>query len=115
MSRKNFIWGAASASYQVEGHPHDDGRGPSKWDVYTNQYRVTEAVVGVQHTGNVAINAYNREQYLKDIALMKKAGLDAYRFSLSWSRILPQGTGLVNKAGLDHYRRFIDDLLAAGI
>jgi beta-glucosidase len=115
MSRKDFIWGAASASYQVEGHPKDDGRGLSKWDVYTNQYRVTEAVVGVQQTGNVAINAYDREQYLKDIAVMKEAGLDAYRFSLSWSRILPQGTGVVNKAGLDHYRRFVDDLLAAGI
>jgi beta-glucosidase len=115
MSRADFIWGAASAAYQVEGHPGDDGRGLSKWDVYTNRYRVTDAVVGVQHTGDVAINAYDRAQYLQDIELMREAGLDAYRFSISWPRILPEGTGTVNKAGIDHYRRFVDDLLAAGI
>lgn len=115
MSRANFIWGAASAAYQVEGHTGDDGRGPSKWDVYTNRYRVTERVVGVQQTGNIAINAYDRAQYLSDIALMQEAGLDAYRFSISWPRVLPAGAGAVNRAGIDHYRRFVDDLLAAGI
>ena len=115
MSGADFIWGAASAAYQVEGHAGEGGRGLSKWDVYTNRYHVTEAVVGVQQTGDVAINAYDRAQYMQDIALMREAGLDAYRFSISWSRILPAGTGPVNQAGVDHYRRFVDDLLAAGI
>ncbi len=87
----------------------------SKWDVYTNDERITEKVVGVQHTGNVAINTYDRAQYLKDIALMRDLGLNAYRFSLSWPRILPEGTGAVNPVGLDYYHRFVDDLLAAGI
>ena len=66
-------------------------QGPVQWDVYTNRYRITEAVIGKQQTGNVAINAYDREQYLADIALMREVGLDAYRFSLSWPRILPEG------------------------
>jgi beta-glucosidase len=110
-----FLWGAASAAFQVEGAWQADGKGLSKWDVYTNDYRITEAVIGKQETANVAINAYDRRQYLKDIALMREAGLDAYRFSLSWPRILPEGAGKVNQAGLDHYRRFVDDLLANGI
>ncbi|MCB1490121.1 MAG: family 1 glycosylhydrolase, partial [Bauldia sp.] len=115
MSAEEFLWGAASAAYQVEGGWQEGGRGLSKWDVYTNDERVTEKVVGVQHTGNVAINAYDRDQYLKDIALMRALGLNAYRFSLSWPRILPEGTGAVNPAGIDYYSRFVDDLLAAGI
>jgi beta-glucosidase len=92
-----------------------DGRGPSKWDVYTHDYRITEAVVGTQYDADVAINAYDRRQYLADIALMREAGLDAYRFSVSWPRILPAGAGALNQAGLDHYSRFVDDLLAAGV
>lgn len=110
-----FLWGAASASYQVEGSPTADGRGRSKWDVYTHDYRVTEAVVGANQTGDVAINAYDRTQYLDDIALMRDLGLNAYRFSVAWPRVLPDGTGRVNRAGLDWYRRFVDDLLAAAI
>jgi beta-glucosidase len=110
-----FIWGAASSAFQVEGHPGADGRGRSKWDVYTHDYRITEAVVGVQHDADVAINAYDRAQSLADIALMREAGLDAYRFSISWPRIFPDGVGAVNAAGIDHYSRFVDDLLAAGI
>jgi beta-glucosidase len=110
-----FLWGAASAAFQVEGAWQADGKGLSKWDVYTNRDRITEAVVGKQHTANVAINAYDRRQYLGDIALMRDLGIDAYRFSLSWPRILPAGTGAVNRAGLDHYRLFIDDLRDAGI
>lgn len=115
MTGKPFLWGAASSAFQVEGHPRADGRGPSKWDVYTHQWRITEAVVGVQHDADIAINAYDRGQSLADIALMRDAGLDAYRFSISWPRIFPEGTGTLNRRGIDHYSRFVDDLLAAGI
>ena len=110
-----FIWGVASASYQVEGAYQADGKGPSNWDVYTNKYHVTEGMTGVNQTGNVAINAYDRTQYLQDIALMKKLGVNTYRFSIAWARILPQGTGRVNEKGIAHYIRFIDDLLENGI
>jgi beta-glucosidase len=112
---KPFLWGAASAAYQVEGAWQADGKGLSNWDVYTNLYRVTEPGTGRHQTGNVAINAYDREQYLADIQLMRELGLGGYRFSLAWSRILPEGTGRVNAAGLDHYSRFVDDLLEAGL
>ncbi len=115
VTKNGFLWGAASAAYQVEGAWQAEGKGLSKWDVYTNELRITEAIVGHQDTGNTAINAYDRTQYLGDIALMREAGLGAYRFSLSWPRILPQGAGAVNEAGLDHYRRFVDDLREAGI
>ena len=115
MAKGEFFWGAASSAFQVEGHVAADGRGRSKWDVYTHDYRITEAVVGKQYDADLAINAYDRAQSLADVALMREAGLDAYRFSLSWSRILPAGAGAVNQAGLDHYSRFVDDLLAAGI
>ena len=115
MNEPRFLWGAASSAFQVEGHPRADGRGPSKWDVYTHQWRITEAVVGVQHDADVAINAYDRGQALADIALMREAGLDAYRFSISWPRIFPDGIGALNRRGIDHYSRFVDDLLAAGI
>ena len=111
----DFLWGAASAAYQVEGGWREGGRGLSKWDVFTNEERITEAVVGVQHTGNVAINAYDRTQSLKDIALMRDLGLNAYRFSMSWPRVLPEGTGAVNATGLAYYDRLVDDLLVAGI
>ncbi len=115
MAAGQFFWGAASSAFQVEGHVQDDGRGPSKWDVYTHDYRITEAVVGKQYDADVAINAYDRAQSLADIALMRQAGLDVYRFSLSWPRVLPDGTGATNQPGIDHYSRFVDDLLAAGI
>jgi len=114
-SKEEFLWGAASAAYQVEGAWDADGKGLSKWDVYTNRYHGTEAVIGKQETGNVAINAYSRDQYLKDIAMMREAGLNAYRFSLSWPRILPEGVGRVNQPGLDYYNRLVDDLIASDI
>lgn len=110
-----FIWGVASASYQVEGAYQADGKGLSNWDVYTNTYHVTEGFTGNSQTGNVAINAYDRTQYLKDITLMKALGVTSYRFSISWARILPGGTGAVNEKGIQHYNQFIDDLLASGI
>jgi len=89
----NFLWGTASAAYQVEGGWQADGKGLSNWDVYTNRDHITEAVIGKQETGNVAVNTYDRTQYLGDIALMGKLGVNAYRFSISWARVLPEGTG----------------------
>jgi beta-glucosidase len=110
-----FLWGVSTSAYQVEGAYQLDGKGPSNWDVYTNEFQVTKAVIGRNETGNIADNLYDRQQYLQDIALMKRLGVNAYRFSIAWSRILPDGTGEVNPAGLAHYRQFIDDLLANGI
>jgi len=115
MAPGTFFWGSASSAFQIEGHLPDDGRGPSKWDVYTHRDRITEAVVGAQYDADTAIDAYDRDRYLADIALMRDAGFDAYRFSISWPRILPRGEGASNQAGIDHYSRFVDDLLAAGI
>jgi beta-glucosidase len=110
-----FLWGAASAAYQVEGGWQADGKGPSKWDVYTNRDRITVPTTGKQETGNLAINQYDRGQYLKDIALMRDLGINAYRFSVSWPRVLPDGVGRVNQAGIGYYSRLVDDLIAAGI
>jgi beta-glucosidase len=109
--REGFLWGAASSAYQVEGGYDADGRGLSKWDVYTNRDRITVPFIGRQETGNVAINQYDRTQYLKDIALMRELGLNAYRFSVSWPRVLADGIGEVNQAGLAYYGRLVDDLL----
>ena len=86
-----FLWGAASAAYQVEGGWDKDGRGLSKWDIYTNEWHITVPQIGKNQTGNVAINAYDRDQYLNDIALLKELGVNAYRFSISWPRVLPAG------------------------
>ncbi len=110
-----FLWGAASAAYQVEGGWDKDGRGLSKWDVYTNDWQITLPTTGKVETGNVAINAYDHDQSLTDIALLKQLGVNAYRFSVSWPRVLPAGIGAVNRPGLDYYSRLVDDLLAAGI
>ena len=110
-----FLWGAASAAYQVEGGWDTDGRGLSKWDVYSNQWRITEPQIGKVHTGNVAINAYDRDQLAEDIALLKQLGVNAYRFSISWPRVLPEGTGRVSQPGIDYYSHLVDALIAAGI
>jgi beta-glucosidase len=114
-AQSKFMWGVASASYQVEGAYLKDGKSLSNWDVYTNKYHITKPFVGVDHNGNIALNTYDRKQYLQDIALMKKLGVNCYRFSLSWSRLLPNGTGLVNQKGVQHYHQFIDDLIANNI
>jgi beta-glucosidase len=113
--KQPFLWGVATCAYQVEGAYQTDGKGESKWDFLTNTVRITEKVIGQNHTGNVSINMYDRTQYLKDIALMKELGLNSYRMSLDWSRIIPDGTGAVNEVALKHYDVLIDDLLAAGI
>ncbi|MCU7549717.1 family 1 glycosylhydrolase [Chitinophagaceae bacterium LB-8] len=111
----NFLWGVATAAYQVEGAYQADGKGESKWDFLTNKVGVTQFVIGEKQTGNVAANMYDRTQYLKDIQLLKQLGVNAYRFSLDWSRIIPDGTGAVNEKALAHYDRLIDDVIAAGL
>lgn len=103
--KPNFTWGAATAAYQIEGAHDADGKGPSVWD----QMAHTPGKVYQGHTGDVACDHYHR--YLDDVALMADLGLKGYRFSLSWSRILPSGTGQVNQAGLDFYSRLVDALL----
>ncbi len=105
----DFLWGAATASYQIEGAYNEGGRGESIWDRFCS---VPGNVLN-GHTGNIACDHYHR--YKEDVALMKEMGLKAYRFSISWSRILPKGTGKVNKAGLEFYSKVIDELLKAQI
>ncbi len=113
--KQHFLWGVATAAYQVEGAYQTDGKGESKWDFLTNKVGITQFTIGEKQTGNVSINMYDRTQYLKDIALMKELGINSYRMSLDWSRIIPDGTGAVNEVALKHYDILIDDLLAAGI
>ena len=116
IAQKNkFLWGVSSAAYQVEGAYQADGKGESKWDFLTNKVGVTQFVIGEKQTGNVAINMYDRVQYLKDIELMKQLGINAYRFSLDWSRIIPDGIGQPNEKALAHYDQLIDDVIAAGL
>jgi beta-glucosidase len=104
-----FVWGAATAAYQVEGAVATDGRGPSIWDTFAH----TPGVVLGGDTGDVAIDHYHR--FREDVSLMSSLGLTAYRFSISWSRVQPDGSGPVNAKGLDFYRRLVDTLLTAGI
>src|SRR5215212_5310943 len=105
----DFLWGAATASYQIEGAAHEDGRGESIWDRFSR----TPGKVRDGDTGDVACDHYHR--WPEDVALMRELGLGAYRFSIAWPRVLPDGTGDVNTAGLDWYERLVDALLAAGI
>jgi beta-glucosidase len=102
---KEFVWGCAAASYQVEGAWNEDGKGPSIWDTFVH----TPGHVVNNETGDVAVDHYHR--YKEDVALMKQLGLDAYRFSISWARILPDGIGAINQVGLDFYDRLVDELL----
>jgi beta-glucosidase len=105
----NFIWGAATASYQIEGAWNEDGKGESIWDRFSH----TPGKIEDHSTGDVACDHYHR--WPEDIALMRQLGLKAYRFSVSWPRILPTGFGRVNLPGLDFYDRLTDALLAANI
>lgn len=117
----NFTWGAASSAYQIEGAWDTDGRGPSIWDTYCHAipteggpgYNPQKPNVFQGHTGDAACDHYNR--YKEDVAIMKSLGLKAYRFSLSWSRIMPEGAGAVNAKGLDFYDRLVNELLDKGI
>jgi beta-glucosidase len=106
---EGFLWGAATSAYQVEGAVAEDGRAPSIWDVFSH----TEGRTRDGHTGDVADDHYHR--YREDVALMRSLGLMAYRFSVAWPRVLPTGSGTVNEAGLDFYRRLVDELLGAGV
>jgi beta-glucosidase len=105
----DFLWGAATASYQIEGAAYQDGRGLSIWD----QFAATPGKVFQGDNGDIAADHYRRMP--EDVALMARLGLNAYRFSIAWPRILPQGTGTVNSRGLDFYDRLVDALLARGI
>jgi beta-glucosidase len=104
-----FFWGSATASYQVEGAVHEDGRGPSIWDTFSH----TPGKVHNGDTGDVADDYFHR--YKEDIALMKMLGLKTCRFSIAWSRVFPDGTGAPNPKGLDFYKRMTDELHANGI
>lgn len=104
-----FIWGAATASYQIEGAVSEDGRGSSIWD----DFAATPGKTYQGDNGDVAADHYHR--VAEDTDLMARLGLAAYRFSIAWPRILPQGRGTVNNAGLDFYERLVDTLLSKGI
>jgi len=109
MFKKDFVWGAAASSYQIEGAAFEDGKGLSIWDTFCKK----PGVIFEGHTGDVACDHYHR--YKEDVALMKEMGLKAYRLSLSWPRIIPDGTGAVNEKGIRFYQNLIDELLGAGI
>jgi beta-glucosidase len=105
----DFVWGVATSSYQVEGAVAEDGRLPSIWDTFSH----LPGKVAKQDTGDLACDHYHR--WREDVALMSTIGVDAYRFSIAWPRVLPRGDGPVNAAGLGFYDRLVDALLAAGI
>ncbi len=105
----DFVWGAATSAYQIEGAVTEDGRGASIWDTFC----ATPGKIRNGDSGAIACDSYHR--YRQDIARMQELGLGAYRFSIAWPRVLPEGRGRVNEAGLDFYDRLVDDLLAAGI
>lgn len=105
----SFVWGAATSAYQVEGAAFEDGKGLSIWDVYAHQ----SGKILDGGTGDIACDHYHRLE--EDVALMARLGIRAYRFSISWPRVLPQGTGAVNEAGIKFYERLVDLLLAHGI
>lgn len=102
---KGFVWGCAASAYQVEGAWNEDGKGPSIWDTFVH----SPGHIVNNETGDLAVDHYHR--FVEDVALMKELGLGAYRFSVSWSRILPSGTGAINQAGLDFYDRLVNELL----
>lgn len=109
MFPEKFVWGAATASYQIEGGWNEDGKGLSIWDEFSH----TPGKVRNGDTGDIACDHIHR--YKEDVQLMKQLGLKAYRFSISWPRVLPNGTGKVNEAGLRFYSDLVDELLANGI
>ena len=102
---EDFIWGAATSAYQIEGAVKEDGKGEHIWDVYTKE----PGKVYSGHTGEVACDHYHR--YKEDIALMAEMGFKTYRFSISWSRIIPEGTGAINPKGIEYYNNVIDECL----
>lgn len=107
--RSDFQWGAATSAYQIEGAAFEDGKGLNIWDVFCKE----EGRIFEGHTGEVACDHYHR--FREDVAIMKSLGIKAYRFSINWARILPNGTGKVNERGIQFYNELIDELCAAGI
>ena len=105
----NFVWGTATAAYQVEGAVNEDGRGVSIWDTYS---KISGNILN-NDNGDIACDMYHR--YKEDIQLMKSIHSAAYRFSISWPRVFPNGTGTANPKGLDFYNKLIDELLENGI
>ncbi|GHB96676.1 GH1 family beta-glucosidase [Cerasicoccus arenae] len=105
----HFTWGAAAAAYQIEGAWDSDGKGQSVWDAFTKK----KGAVWEGHSGNVACDHYNR--YAEDIELMELIGLQAYRLSVSWPRVMPEGVGKVNPRGIEFYDRLVDRLLESNI
>ena len=108
MFPKNFIWGVACASYQCEGGWNEDGKGPSIWDDFSH----TPGKTYNGDTGDVACDSYHR--WAEDVALMKAHGIQAYRFSVSWPRIIPDGDGAVNVKGFEFYDNLVNALLENG-
>lgn len=104
-----FLWGTATSAYQIEGAVHEDGRGPSIWDDFCR----IKGAIRDGSDGSIACDHYHR--YAEDVALMRSLGVQAYRFSVAWPRVLPQGRGAINQKGLDFYQRLVDALLEAGI
>jgi len=107
--RRDFVFGAATAAYQIEGAWNADGKGPSIWDAFAHRH----GKIKTGENADIACDHYNR--YEQDVAIMKELGLDAYRGSIAWTRILPEGSGPVNQQGVDFYSRLTDSLLEAGI
>src|SRR5205807_8510584 len=105
----DFAWGASTAAYQIEGAARSDGRGESVWD----RFSATPGKVRGGDTGEIACDFFHR--YRDDVKLMAELGLDAFRFSIAWPRVVPGGRGRVNAAGLDFYDRLVDALLEAEI
>lgn len=106
---RDFVWGVSTSSYQIEGAHDADGKGLGIWDLHCRQ----RGRIANEDTGDIACDHYHR--YAEDVALMARLGVGAYRFSVSWPRVLPRGRGAPNPAGLDFYDRLIDALLAEGI
>ena len=105
----DFAWGFAASAYQIEGAAGEDGRGPSIWDTFARQ----PGAIADGSTGDVACDHYHR--YPEDVRLMADLGARSYRFSVSWSRVLPNGTGVTNERGIDFYQRLVDALLGSGV
>src|SRR6188472_1393083 len=106
---KGFVWGTATSAYQIEGAVNEDGRGPSIWDTFSH----TAGRIGDNSNGDRANEHYHR--YKEDVQLIKALGVKAYRFSIAWPRVFPDGVGAPNPKGLDFYNRLIDELLANSI
>jgi beta-glucosidase len=107
--KKDFVWGVATASYQIEGAVTADGKTVSVWDDFSHK----KGNIEDNQTGDIACDHYHR--YKEDIAIMKDIGLTGYRFSFAWSRIFPEGRGKVNQKGVDHYKRVCETLLENGV